>query len=164
MKMTLKMSERKFSKEESSKLIRRVELMRVVRYNESMFALVILEENMSSSRSIHQWLNEFEDVLPKKMPSGLPPTRGIQHQIDLVPKASLPNKPTYRCNLRRLRSCDDKWWSLYNSHVQFPTILVPKKDGSCRMCMGSRVINNITIKYQFPISRLDDMLDELHDA
>jgi len=43
-------------------------------------------------------LELYAHVFPEEIPPGLPPKRTIQHHIDLIPGAVLPNKPAYRMN------------------------------------------------------------------
>jgi len=40
-------------------------------------------------------IHEFRDVFPDDLPPGLPLVRGIEHHIDLPPRAALPNKLAY---------------------------------------------------------------------
>ncbi|KAH9704886.1 hypothetical protein KPL70_011644 [Citrus sinensis] len=41
---------------------------------------------------------EYEDVFPEETPHGLPPIQRIEHQIDFVPVAAIPNRAAYRSN------------------------------------------------------------------
>ena len=99
----------------------------------------------------------------------MPSKRGIEHQIDLVPGAPLPNRPPYRANPEETKEIQRQVEDLLNrgyareslSPCAVPILLVPKKDGTMRMCTDCRSINNITVRYRHPIPRLDDMLDEL---
>ena len=45
---------------------------------------------------ISHLLVDFTDSLPQELPEGLTPTRDVQHQIELIPRAKLPNLPHYQ--------------------------------------------------------------------
>ncbi|KAG8485860.1 hypothetical protein CXB51_019211 [Gossypium anomalum] len=112
---------------------------------------------------------DFQDIFPKEAPSGLPPLRGIEHQIDFMPRVVIPNRPAYQANpeetkelQRQVNELMEKGYIRESlSPCAVPVLLVPKKDGTWRMCVDCRAVNKITIKYRHPIPRLDDMLDEL---
>jgi len=78
----------------------------------------------------------------------------------------LPNKPAYRCNPTETKELQSQVQELIDrgyvresiSPCSVPALLVLKKDGTWRMCL------DITIKYRYPILRLDDMLDEWHGS
>ena len=117
-------------------------------------------------------LQHFSHVFPQEIPHAVPPKRSIQHKIDLVPESTLPNKPAYRINPQETQEIQRQVDDLLSKGLireslrpcAVPALLVPKKDGSTRMCVDSKAISKITIKYRYPIERLEDLLDELHGA
>ncbi|KAH9763202.1 hypothetical protein KPL70_001080 [Citrus sinensis] len=113
---------------------------------------------------------EYEDVFLEEAPHGLPPIQGIEHQINFVPGATIPNRP--RSNpeeikelQRQVNELMEKGYVRESMNLCAVLILlVPKKDVMWRMCVDCQAINNITVKYRHPIPRLDDMHEELHGS
>ncbi|GKB42957.1 transposon ty3-I gag-pol polyprotein [Tanacetum coccineum] len=92
---------------------------------------------------VQSLLKSYSQVFPTEIPPGLPPKRSIQHKIDLIPGASLPNKPAYRTNPQETIEIRKQVDILLEkglireslSPCVVPTLLVPKKNGEWRMCM-----------------------------
>jgi len=45
-----------------------------------------------------------------------------------------------------------------------PVLFVRKKDGSLRMCIDYRSLNEVTVKNKYPLPRIDDLFDQLQGA
>src|SRR5438876_1737672 len=160
-------------------LATKTELAELVLSNDICYVLVckraffsIDDASIALPPTVAHLLQDYMDVFPPEIPPGLPPMRGIEHKIDLIPGASLPNRAAYRANPEETKEIQRQVQDLLDrgyireslSPCSVPVLLVPKKDGTWRMCVDCRTINNITIKYRHSIPRLDDMLDELSGA
>ena len=88
--------------------MREKDVKRVMLARQPMYLLMPHDYCFSSIASslpigVEELLKKFGGVFPKDTPHGLPPLRGIEHQIALIPRASLPNKPTCRSNLEETK-------------------------------------------------------------
>lgn len=118
------------------------------------------------------FLQKFQDVFIEYLSNLLSPLQDIQHVVDLVLDSSLPNLPHYKINhtehaelQRQVHKLLYKWFICEILGPRAVLILLtPKKDCSWRMCIDSHAINKSTVKYHFPIPRLDDILDMMIGA
>jgi hypothetical protein len=119
--------------------------------------------------NLFEFVNQYDDMF--KGPKGLPPKRGIQHEIQLQQDCPLPNIGMYRMPVMENAKIKKQIQELLDKGVIVPSsspcgspiVLVPKKDGKWRMCVDFRALNKITVKNRYPLPRIDDLLDQLKD-
>ena len=115
-------------------------------------------------------VNQYDEMFQE--PKGLPPKRGIQHEIQLQQDCPLPNIGMYKMSVMESIEIKNQIQELLNKGIIRPSsspcgspiVLVPKKDRTWRMCVDFRALNKITVKNHYSLPRIDDLLDQFKDA
>nr|GEU65064.1 putative reverse transcriptase domain-containing protein [Tanacetum cinerariifolium] len=116
-------------------------------------------------------VREFPEVFPEDLP-GIPPTQQVEFQIDLVPGATPLAWAPYRLTQFEMKELSDQLQELFNKGFIRPSsspwgasvLFVKKKDGSFRMCIDYQELNKLTVKNHYPLSRIDDLFDQLQGS
>ncbi|GKB95060.1 hypothetical protein Tco_0981197, partial [Tanacetum coccineum] len=116
-------------------------------------------------------IRDFLEVFPEDLP-GLPPTQQVEFQIDLVPGAAPMARASYRLAPSKLQELSTQLQELSdNGFIRpspspwgAPVLFVKKKDGSVRMCIDYCELNKMTVKNRCPLSRINDLFDQLHGS
>ncbi|GJX54862.1 putative reverse transcriptase domain-containing protein [Tanacetum coccineum] len=101
-------------------------------------------------------VRDFPDVFPEDLP-GLPPTRQVEFQIDLIPGAAPVARAPYRLAPSEMKELSEQLKELSDkgfirpssSPWGAPVLFVKKKDGSFRMCIDYRELNKLTVKNRY---------------
>jgi hypothetical protein len=113
-------------------------------------------------------VNEFPDVFPEELP-GMQPDRDIEFVIELKPGTM----PIYRTPFRmitpelaelkeHIRELLEKGFICPSSSPQGALVIfVPKKDGTQRLCVDYRALNEVTVKNKYPLPKINDVFDQL---
>ncbi|KAL2243763.1 UNVERIFIED_CONTAM: Retrovirus-related Pol polyprotein from transposon opus [Sesamum indicum] len=135
---------------------------------------LLLSHNTSieatESIKVQEVLQGYEDIF--REPHSLPPEREIEHRIEMLPEA-IPRKQHpysyaygYKTEIEKIvkKMLDSGIIRPSQSSFASPVLLVKKKDRGWRMCFDYRYLNKLTMKHNFPIPVIDELLDELHGA
>ncbi|GJQ91799.1 putative reverse transcriptase domain-containing protein [Tanacetum coccineum] len=116
-------------------------------------------------------VQEFPEVFPEDLP-GIPPTRQVEFRIDLVPGATPVARAPYRLAPSEMKELAEQLQELTDkgfirpssSPWGAPVLFVKKKDGSFRMCIDYRELNKLTVKNPYPLTRINDLFDQLQGS
>jgi len=130
-----------------------------------------LEVEGGETTSVILVVQDFEDVFLEEVP-GLPPRREVEFSIDLVLGTGPVSMAPYRMAPAELVELKKQIEELMVKQFIRPNtspwgaqvLLVKKKDGSSRLCVDYRQFNKMTIKNNYPLLRIDDLMDQLHGS
>ncbi|GJS95690.1 putative reverse transcriptase domain-containing protein [Tanacetum coccineum] len=116
-------------------------------------------------------VQDFPKVFPEDL-SGLPLTRQVEFQIDLIPGAAPVARAPYRLAPSEMKELSEQLKELSDkgfirpssSPWGAPVLFVKKKDGSFRMCIDYQELNKLTMKNRYPLPRIDDLFDQLQGS
>ncbi|GKF93083.1 hypothetical protein Tco_0279802, partial [Tanacetum coccineum] len=116
-------------------------------------------------------VRDFLEVFPEDLP-GLPPIRQVEFQIDLVPGAAPVARAPYRLAPSEMEELSTQLQELSDRGFIRPSsspwgaliLFVKKKDGSFRMCIDYHELNKLTVKNRYPLSRIDDLFNQLQGS
>jgi hypothetical protein len=99
----------------------------------------------------------------------MPPKRDIEFIIDLLPGTAPIAKRLYRMSVGELEELkkqlkellDKQFIHPSSSPLGAPVIFMGKKDGTQRMCVDYRALNEVTIKNKYPFPRIEDLFGQL---
>jgi hypothetical protein len=103
---------------------------------------------------------------------GMPPERKVEFAIELLPGTAPISKRAYRVPRPELvelkKQIDELLEKDYirpsTSPWAAPILFVEKKDGTRRMCIDYRAMNEVMIKNKYPLPRIEDRFDQLRGA
>jgi hypothetical protein len=113
-------------------------------------------------------VNEFSDVFPDEL-LDMPPDRDIEFVIKLKPGTASIYKTPFRMTTPELAELKEHIRELVEKGFIHPSsspsgalvIFVPKKDGTQRLCVDYRALNEVIVKNKYPLPRIDDLFDQL---
>jgi hypothetical protein len=116
-------------------------------------------------------VSEFPGVSLEDLP-GMPPDRDIEFNIELIPGTAPISKRPYRMDVKDLAELKNQIEELLSKGFIRPssspwgahTLFVDKKDGSRRLCIDYRSLNEVTIKNKYPLPRIEDLFDQMRGA
>ncbi|KAA0047858.1 ty3-gypsy retrotransposon protein [Cucumis melo var. makuwa] len=136
-----------------------------------ILASLVDTREVDVSLSSEPVVRDYPDVFPEELP-GLPPHREVEFAIELESGTVPISRAPYRMAPAELKELKVQLQELLDkgfirpsvSPWGAPVLFVKKKDGSMRLCIDYRELNKVTVKNRYPLSRIDDLFDQLQGA